>query len=181
MQTGGKIMDADDYSHKCKFCGAKPFSPGPQHEADCERWKAKLDLDSSAAHEYQCRHCEVKPFVQGPHHAKDCPRFEREEPFVNEEIARILAHCYKSQYSTQPAPKALSVYNPLSDATRLQDVLGQDVAYLRLGRVRSALGHDMGYISAAGKIKDSFGNELGYVDSIGMVRDLFGNLQGRLR
>lgn len=69
-------MDTNDYKHKCKYCGAKPFVSGPHHAKTCRRNQSNVVLDSEEANRYKCRHCGVKPFIAGPHHKKDCPRHE---------------------------------------------------------------------------------------------------------
>lgn len=75
-------MKSDDYESKCKYCGAKPFPPGPQHDTSCQRWRVSLDLDSKEAYEYKCKHCGVKPFVEGSHHKSDCPRYKSSLSFT---------------------------------------------------------------------------------------------------
>ena len=70
----GHPMDNDDYEVHCKYCEAKPYSPGPQHETTCRRWRISLDLHCAEANEYKCKHCGVTPFVEGSHHEDDCPR-----------------------------------------------------------------------------------------------------------
>jgi hypothetical protein len=70
------MVDSSDYQSKCRYCGAKPFVPGPQHSNTCKRWKGTLDKAGPDANRYTCTHCDVKPFVAGPHHKRDCPRHE---------------------------------------------------------------------------------------------------------
>lgn len=67
---------AKDYKHKCKHCDneVRPYSEGPHHEQECQRYSPVLRYDTELAHEKKCKHCDARPPIAGFHHTPDCPR-----------------------------------------------------------------------------------------------------------
>ncbi len=80
---------SDSYDTECKYCGVKPFPPGPHHSPSCPRYERYIRTNSPEARKYPCKHCGAIPFLSGPHHERDCPRYK---PWMNRPFRGYSRH-----------------------------------------------------------------------------------------